>query len=396
MPWPVPTSCSRPWLWAIVVATVPGRCPAVSSSGSPSPAPWPTTPPLILADEPTANLDYIQAEGVVRLLRELRDDGRVIIVSTHDDRLVPVADRVVHMIPEFRTDGVAVHRVEYAGHESVFEQGSRGELVYVIEQGEVDIVRVHADGTEESLAVLGPGGTSASSARCSGSRGPPPPAPGRTSCSPPTAPRSPGAGPPRPAAGHRQPGARHRRSCPDGRAASGLIRRRNGRAPDGVPRVERRSPEVPVTRPLAVVVAVVLLVGAAVWLVTLARDPAPPRDPAVAQVLAWTPPADYTMDVQVSCFCPSGTFRVTVEDGERVDVEVLDAPGQAIGDVPLDLAPTMVEILDRLRETVDGEGEVRQLVVADDGHPEVVDLDPIPNAVDDEIGWTITSFTPAG
>ena len=39
---------------------------------------------------------------------------------------------------------------------------------------------------------------------------------------------------------------------------------------------------------------------------------------------------------------------------------------------------------------------MRQLVVADDGHPEVVDLDPIPNAVDDEIGWTITSFTPAG
>ena len=150
------------------------------------------------------------------------------------------------------------------------------------------------------------------------------------------------------------------------------------------------------TRPLAVVVAVVLLVGAAVWLVTLARDPAPPRDPAVAQVLAWTPPSDYTMDVRVSCFCPSGTFHVTVEDGERVDVEVLDAPGQAIGDVTPELAPTMVEILDRLRETVDGGGEVRQLVVADDGHPEVVDLDPIPNAIDDEIGWTITSFTPAG
>jgi putative ABC transport system ATP-binding protein len=114
-------------------------------------------PPLILADEPTANLDYIQAEGIVRLLRELRDDGRIIIVSTHDDRLVPVADRVVHMIPEFRTDGVAVHRVEYATQESIFEQGSRGELVYVIEAGEVDIVRVHADGSEEGLATLGPG-----------------------------------------------------------------------------------------------------------------------------------------------------------------------------------------------------------------------------------------------
>jgi hypothetical protein len=90
-------------------------------------------PPLILADEPTANLDYIQAEGIVRLLRGLRDDGRIIIVSTHDDRLVPVADRVVHMIPEFRTDGVAVHRVEYAMQESVC---STGGLVHCARAGQ--------------------------------------------------------------------------------------------------------------------------------------------------------------------------------------------------------------------------------------------------------------------
>ena len=114
-------------------------------------------PPLILADEPTANLDYIQAEGIVRLLRDLRDDGRTIVVSTHDDRLVPVADRVVHMVPEFRSDDVAVHRVEYATGEPIFEQGGRGELVYVIEQGEVDINRVHVDGSEERLTTLGPG-----------------------------------------------------------------------------------------------------------------------------------------------------------------------------------------------------------------------------------------------
>ena len=52
-------------------------------------------PVVLLADEPTANLDYVQAEGVIRLLRELRDDGRVIIVSTHDARLVPISDQVI-------------------------------------------------------------------------------------------------------------------------------------------------------------------------------------------------------------------------------------------------------------------------------------------------------------
>ena len=42
----------------------------------------------------TANLDHIQAEAIIRLLQGLRDDGRMIIVSTHDSRLVPIADRM--------------------------------------------------------------------------------------------------------------------------------------------------------------------------------------------------------------------------------------------------------------------------------------------------------------
>ena len=56
-------------------------------------------PPLLLADEPTANLDHIQAEAIIRLLQGLRDDGRMIVVSTHDSRLVPIADRIVQMVP---------------------------------------------------------------------------------------------------------------------------------------------------------------------------------------------------------------------------------------------------------------------------------------------------------
>jgi putative ABC transport system ATP-binding protein len=39
----------------------------------------------------------------------------------------------------------------------VFEQGDRSDLVYTIEDGEIEIVRHRADGTEELVAVLGPG-----------------------------------------------------------------------------------------------------------------------------------------------------------------------------------------------------------------------------------------------
>ena len=54
-------------------------------------------PPLLLADEPTAHLDHVQVEGVLRLLREIADAGRMVVVATHDDRFVPLADRVFEL-----------------------------------------------------------------------------------------------------------------------------------------------------------------------------------------------------------------------------------------------------------------------------------------------------------
>jgi putative ABC transport system ATP-binding protein len=52
-------------------------------------------PPLLLADEPTAHLDREQVGRVARLLREIADEGRTVLVATHDDRIVPLADRAI-------------------------------------------------------------------------------------------------------------------------------------------------------------------------------------------------------------------------------------------------------------------------------------------------------------
>ncbi|HWL41668.1 MAG TPA: ABC transporter ATP-binding protein [Ilumatobacter sp.] len=54
-------------------------------------------PPVILADEPTAHLDHSQIENVRSILRQIADAGRIVVISTHDDRLTEVADRVVRM-----------------------------------------------------------------------------------------------------------------------------------------------------------------------------------------------------------------------------------------------------------------------------------------------------------
>jgi putative ABC transport system ATP-binding protein len=56
-------------------------------------------PPLVLADEPTANLDQGHVASVVSLLRTLSDQGRCLLVATHDHRVVDAADHVIDLTP---------------------------------------------------------------------------------------------------------------------------------------------------------------------------------------------------------------------------------------------------------------------------------------------------------
>jgi putative ABC transport system ATP-binding protein len=53
-------------------------------------------PPLILADEPTGNLDSVKGQEVLMVLHDVaRDEGRSVILVTHDPRVEDVADRVL-------------------------------------------------------------------------------------------------------------------------------------------------------------------------------------------------------------------------------------------------------------------------------------------------------------
>lgn len=54
-------------------------------------------PPLLLIDEPTANLDRQSATAIIDLLVRLRDTGRGILVASHDEQLIRRADRVIQM-----------------------------------------------------------------------------------------------------------------------------------------------------------------------------------------------------------------------------------------------------------------------------------------------------------
>ncbi|OBG14978.1 glutamine ABC transporter ATP-binding protein [Mycolicibacterium celeriflavum] len=110
-------------------------------------------PPLILADEPTAHLDFIQVEEVLKLIRELASGTRMVVVATHDSRILPLADRVVEMVPDFASVDRPPESVELETGQVLFEQGTMGDLIYVVTEGEIEIVRALPGGSEEMLKL---------------------------------------------------------------------------------------------------------------------------------------------------------------------------------------------------------------------------------------------------
>ena len=54
-------------------------------------------PLILLADEPTGNLDSKNGDAVIDLLRELHQNGATICMVTHDPRYASIADRTIHL-----------------------------------------------------------------------------------------------------------------------------------------------------------------------------------------------------------------------------------------------------------------------------------------------------------
>jgi putative ABC transport system ATP-binding protein len=114
-------------------------------------------PPLVLADEPTAHLDYIQVEGVLRLLRDIAAPGRLVVVATHDDRITQLADNVIELAPHLPSTEKEPQEVTLVAGQVLFEQGDDSDLVYVVQSGEVEIYRTKETGDEERLTVVDAG-----------------------------------------------------------------------------------------------------------------------------------------------------------------------------------------------------------------------------------------------
>jgi ABC-type lipoprotein export system ATPase subunit/CRP-like cAMP-binding protein len=132
-------------------------------------------PIVLVADEPTGSLDSKTADAIFQLFEDLTDQGKTILMVTHDQDLAARVSRVVQMADGQIVDqrmGKALdtlsqekliqvsNRLEpvtYPAGSIIYRQGDVADRFYIIVQGEVEVLAKHPSGAEFIVAVLGKG-----------------------------------------------------------------------------------------------------------------------------------------------------------------------------------------------------------------------------------------------
>jgi ABC-type lipoprotein export system ATPase subunit len=134
-----------------------------------------TDPPLLVADEPTGNLDSANAASVIELFEQLVSGDKTIMIVTHDNdlaaratRTVVVADGVVvneyvrRALSKLDLDqlGLAVahlRRQTYPAGSLIIRKGDAADDFYIVTAGTVEILLQHPDGGDVVVNRLGSG-----------------------------------------------------------------------------------------------------------------------------------------------------------------------------------------------------------------------------------------------
>jgi putative ABC transport system ATP-binding protein len=134
-----------------------------------------TDPPIIMADEPTGNLDSRSAENILRLFSDMADQGKTILIVTHDPSFTKrthqtvilsdgeiIDEAIARSLPLLNHPQMlkATHQAEqkiYQPGATIVEQGLPIEHFFMIADGEVDVVLNNPGCPEMALARLGKG-----------------------------------------------------------------------------------------------------------------------------------------------------------------------------------------------------------------------------------------------
>lgn len=132
-------------------------------------------PPLIIADEPTGNLDSRTAESIFALFNDLVTGGKTIIIVTHDSGLAKrtprttliadgeiVNEYVARAMPSLSHDQLLrvtrqAKRQVYEPGAMILKEGTSGNLFYIVSKGTVDIFLERTNAANVIAAQMGPG-----------------------------------------------------------------------------------------------------------------------------------------------------------------------------------------------------------------------------------------------
>jgi ABC-type lipoprotein export system ATPase subunit len=134
-----------------------------------------TDPALILADEPTGNLDSHSADNILNLFEQLATQGKTILIVTHDPSITRRTDQTVILSDGEIIDQTVARALPFLSHPqmlaathqaqkrrfapkaTILGQAESVEYFFMIVSGEVEIVVNSHQWNEMSLACLGPG-----------------------------------------------------------------------------------------------------------------------------------------------------------------------------------------------------------------------------------------------
>jgi ABC-type lipoprotein export system ATPase subunit len=132
-------------------------------------------PALILADEPTGNLDSKSAENVLNIFERLASQGKTILIVTHDPSITQRTDQTIILSDGEIIDQTVARALPFLSHpamlaatreaqkrrfapkDTILRQGEAVEYFFMIRSGAVEIVLNNEQSDEMSLACLGPG-----------------------------------------------------------------------------------------------------------------------------------------------------------------------------------------------------------------------------------------------
>jgi ABC-type lipoprotein export system ATPase subunit len=132
-------------------------------------------PPLLIADEPTGNLDSKTAATVFALFNQLVAEGKTVIIVTHDSSLARHAHRTAliadgEIVNEYVAQALptlthqqllaATHRItarQYEAGAMILTEGRDNDQFYIVSKGTVEIVLPRPNQSDVVIAQLGPG-----------------------------------------------------------------------------------------------------------------------------------------------------------------------------------------------------------------------------------------------